>query len=63
MNRQAFLYILFISGTFFLFSSSGGVPQAVTQAPGESGKNCGACHSGGNFNPVSYTHLSVQYST
>lgn len=52
MNRQAFLYILFISGTFFLFSSSGGVPQAVTQAPGESGKNCGACHSGGNFNPT-----------
>ena len=42
---------LFFSGVLFLFlSNSSGVPQAVTRAPGESGLNCGACHSGGTFN-------------
>lgn len=42
---------LFFSGVLFLFlSNSSGVPQAVTRAPGESGLNCGACHSGGAFN-------------
>lgn len=35
-----------------LLSNAKGVPQAVTKAPGESGLNCGACHSGGNFNPT-----------
>jgi hypothetical protein len=52
MNRQLFWGVLFITGSFFLISNSGGVPQAVTQAPGESGKNCGACHSGGIYNPT-----------
>lgn len=43
--------LLFFGGILFLFlSNSSGVPQAVTKAPGESGQNCGACHSGGNFN-------------
>lgn len=37
--------------TIFL-SNAKGVPQAVTKAPGESGLNCGACHSGGNFSPT-----------
>jgi hypothetical protein len=49
--RNFLLSVLFFSSVLFLFlSNSSGVPQAVTKAPGESGFNCGACHSGGNYN-------------
>lgn len=51
---KSFLYILaFASSVLIVFlSNAKGVPQAVTKAPGESGLDCGACHSGANFNPT-----------
>lgn len=48
--KQYITLVLVVFTAYTFISSSGGVPQAVTIAPGESGKNCSACHSGGNFN-------------
>jgi len=47
--KQYITLLLVVFTAYTFISSSGGVPQAVTLAPGESGKNCSACHSGGNF--------------
>jgi hypothetical protein len=52
MNNRIIVILGWIGAAFIMLSSSGGVPQAVTKAPGESGSNCSACHSGGaTFNP------------
>lgn len=50
MIKSFIIPALAIFGASLLLSNSGGVPQAVTKAPGESGKNCNACHDGGNYN-------------
>ncbi|MFZ1705191.1 MAG: choice-of-anchor V domain-containing protein [Saprospiraceae bacterium] len=50
MTKRFTLYLMFFSSALLLLSNASGVPQAVTMAPGESGKNCGACHIGGNHN-------------
>ncbi len=52
MSKQIFAISGFVFSAYLLISSSGGVPQAVTKAPGESGLNCSACHTGSStFNP------------
>ncbi len=51
--RQLVIFGGFVSGMWFLMSNAGGVPQAVTKAPGESQHNsCATCHiSPGNYVP------------
>lgn len=58
-NMKSFLYIIaFAASVLIVFlSNAKGVPQAVTKAPGESGFDCGACHSGGNFNTSITLHV------
>jgi len=52
MNNRIIVILGCIGAAFIMLSSSGGVPQAVTKAPGESGSNCTACHTGSaTFNP------------
>jgi len=49
--RSFYLATSFLLGIYFLIGNAGGVPQAVTKAPGESNHNsCATCHSPGNFN-------------
>jgi len=51
-SRNHFYTIAFVGAITFLLSNSGGVPQAVTLAPGESGRTCNQCHSSvGSFIP------------
>lgn len=49
-NRSFYLATSFLLGIYFLIGNAGGVPQAVTKAPGEANHNsCATCHSPGNF--------------
>ncbi len=52
--RQLVLYSTFYTGIIALIANAGGVPQAVTKAPGEANHNsCATCHTpAGNFNPT-----------
>lgn len=51
-SRNHFYTLAFVVAISILLSNAGGVPQAVTLAPGESGRNCNECHTSvGNFIP------------
>jgi hypothetical protein len=52
--KQLITYSAFYSGILLLIANAGGVPQAVTKAPGEANHNsCATCHTpAGNFNPT-----------
>ena len=51
-TRNHFYSLAFVGAISILLSNAGGVPQAVTLAPGESGRTCNECHtSAGNFVP------------
>ncbi len=51
--KQVWVISGFLLGAWLLMSNSGGVPQAVTKAPGEANHNsCATCHDvKGNFEP------------
>ena len=51
-SRNHFYTLAFLVAITILLSNAGGVPQAVTLAPGESGVSCNTCHNTpGNFVP------------
>jgi hypothetical protein len=52
--KQLIIYSAFYCGILLLIANAGGVPQAVTKAPGEANHNsCATCHTpAGNFNPM-----------
>ncbi len=51
-SRNHFYIVAFVGAITILLSNAGGVPQAVTLAPGESGRTCNECHtSAGSFVP------------
>lgn len=51
-SRNHFYIVVFVGAIGLLLSNAGGVPQAVTLAPGESGRTCNECHTPvGNFVP------------
>ena len=52
LSRNHFYTIAFVGAIAVLMSNAGGVPQAVTLAPGESGITCNGCHNpSGSFVP------------
>jgi len=51
-SRNHFYTIAFVGAIAVFMSNAGGVPQAVTLAPGESGITCNGCHNpSGSFVP------------
>lgn len=52
--KQSIVYSAFYCGILMLIANAGGVPQAVTKAPGEANHNsCATCHTpAGNYNPT-----------
>ena len=58
--------LIFLVGIVAILANSGGVPQAVSKAPGESAHNsCATCHTpAGNFNTsISMVALNAQQDT
>ncbi|MBK8348604.1 MAG: T9SS type A sorting domain-containing protein [Saprospiraceae bacterium] len=52
--RQNIIAVSFVGSIYFLLANAGGVPQAVTKAPGEASHNsCATCHTpAGNYVPA-----------
>ena len=64
IGSNFFLRFFIFGGVVALIANSSGVPQAVTQAPGETGFSCNACHTpAGNYSPTISLDIMDQDST